>query len=55
MQYTTDANPITTQLKDFVFKAPAGNTAQTGEIVITIDNPTAKGALYVKEISISDN
>lgn len=55
MQYTTDANPITNQLKDFVFKAPAGNTAQTGEIVITIDNPTAKGALYVKEISISDN
>ncbi len=53
--YTTDANPITNALKDFVFTVPAGNTAQTGEVVITIENPTAAGALYVKKISLATN
>lgn len=53
--YTTSANPITNALKDFVFTVPAGESAQTGEIVLTIDNPTAKGALYLKKISIATN
>lgn len=55
VEYTTTGNPLTKTLKDFTFNVPDGSTAQTGEIVITMTNPTAKGALYIKKITIATN
>lgn len=53
--YTAEDNTITNNHKDFIFSVPAGSTPQTGEIVLSLNNPTAKGALYLKSITITAN